>query len=214
MNRRTFLMSASALAVAGCAPSTSDDTDEIFERVRGGLLLVGVPKDYDNRYFFLIQNDQLTFGDVLRPDNRKNNVYTKLGYQFGSQVVIDGLVDIRFDFVMVCRRADGGVTLDARMRPIQHPTPAELVDGAILCSRHEPRTGIVWDTGLRPTLECRDERFLSKILGEAEIAHDADETEKRRAARREPGRGTRCVTVTDSGNSTAPASIGWPCSAT
>jgi hypothetical protein len=64
---------------------TSDDTDEIFERVRGGLLLVGVPKDYDNRYFFLIQNDQLTFGDVLRPDNRKNNVYTKLGYQYGSQ---------------------------------------------------------------------------------------------------------------------------------
>ena len=64
---------------------TSDDEDEAFERVRGGLLLVGVPKDYDNRWFFLLQDDQLTFGDTFRPDNRKNNVYTKVGYQHGTQ---------------------------------------------------------------------------------------------------------------------------------
>ena len=63
--------------------ASSDDKD--YERVRGGLLLVGVPKDYNNRYFFLVQNDQLTFGDTLRPDDRTSNIYTKIGYQYGTQ---------------------------------------------------------------------------------------------------------------------------------
>ncbi len=63
---------------------TSDSTKE-FERVRGGLLLVGVPKDYNNRWFALLQDDRLTFGDTDRPDNRKNNIYMKVGYQFGTQ---------------------------------------------------------------------------------------------------------------------------------
>ena len=65
------------------ASGNSDDND--YERVRGGLLLVGVPKDYNNRYFFLIQNDQLTFGDVMRPDNQTSNMYAKVGYQYGTQ---------------------------------------------------------------------------------------------------------------------------------
>lgn len=59
------------------------ESDE-YERVRGGLLLVGVPRDYDNRYFFLLQNDQLTFGDLNRPDNQTSNIYAKLGYQYGT----------------------------------------------------------------------------------------------------------------------------------
>lgn len=63
---------------------TSDDDDE-FERVRGALFLVGVPKDYNNRYFFLLENDRLTFGDTTRPDDKKNNIYMKLGYQYGTQ---------------------------------------------------------------------------------------------------------------------------------
>jgi hypothetical protein len=64
--------------------SSGSDDDE-YERVRGGLLLVGVPKDYNNRYFFLLQNDQLTFGDLNRPDNQTSNIYTKIGYQYGTQ---------------------------------------------------------------------------------------------------------------------------------
>jgi hypothetical protein len=63
---------------------TSGDDDTDYERVRGGLLLVGVPKSYDERYFFLLQNDQLTFGDVLRPDNQTSNIYAKIGYQYGT----------------------------------------------------------------------------------------------------------------------------------
>jgi hypothetical protein len=56
-----------------------------FERVRGGLLLVEFPRDYNNRYFWLVQDDRLTFGNVQDVDNRKNNIYTKVGYQYGTQ---------------------------------------------------------------------------------------------------------------------------------
>lgn len=66
-------------------PDLTSDDDQDFERVRGGLFLVGVPKDYNNRYFFLLQNDRLTFGDVNRPDDKKNNIYIKAGYQYGTQ---------------------------------------------------------------------------------------------------------------------------------
>jgi hypothetical protein len=59
-------------------------TDE-FERVRGGLLLLTFPRDYNHRYFTLLQDDRLTFGDVTRVDNRKNNIYTKFGYQYGTE---------------------------------------------------------------------------------------------------------------------------------
>jgi len=44
-----------------------------------------VPRDYNNRWYWLLQDDRLTFGDVTRTDNRKNNIYTKVGYQFGTQ---------------------------------------------------------------------------------------------------------------------------------
>ncbi|MEA2343273.1 MAG: hypothetical protein QOF63_1442, partial [Thermoanaerobaculia bacterium] len=59
-------------------------TDE-FQRVRGGLLQIEVPRDYNHRYFTLLQDDRLTFGDTTRVDNRKNNIYTKLGYQYGTE---------------------------------------------------------------------------------------------------------------------------------
>ena len=65
-------------------PDLASGTEE-FERVRGGLLLVGLPRDYANRYFFLLQDDSLSFGDTARPDNRKNNIYMKIGYQYGTQ---------------------------------------------------------------------------------------------------------------------------------
>jgi len=66
-------------------PDFGKTSTKEFERVRGGLLLFEVPHDYDNRYFWLLQDDRLTFGDPHDVDNRKNNVYTKIGYQFGTQ---------------------------------------------------------------------------------------------------------------------------------
>ncbi|MGA7615718.1 MAG: hypothetical protein WBX15_11135 [Thermoanaerobaculia bacterium] len=55
-----------------------------FDRVRGGLLLFELPRDFNNRYYLLIQLDGLSFGDVDNPDNNKSNLYTKLGYQYGT----------------------------------------------------------------------------------------------------------------------------------
>ncbi len=66
-------------------PDLGSSSDEEFERVRGGLFLVSIPKDYNHRYFFLAQDDQLTFGDLTRPDNRTSNIYAKVGYQYGTQ---------------------------------------------------------------------------------------------------------------------------------
>jgi hypothetical protein len=65
-------------------PDVGSSSQKVFERVRGGLLLFGIPKDYNNRYFLLLQDDRLTFG-INRPDNLKNNIYTKIGYQYGTQ---------------------------------------------------------------------------------------------------------------------------------
>ena len=66
-------------------PDIGSRSTQEFERVRGGLLLTEFPRDYNHRYFVLLQDDRLTFGDVTRVDNRKNNIYTKFGYQFGTQ---------------------------------------------------------------------------------------------------------------------------------
>jgi hypothetical protein len=63
----------------------SRGTSNEFERVRGGLLLLGFPRDYNRRYFWLLQDDRLTFGELTNVDNKKNNIYTKFGYQYGTQ---------------------------------------------------------------------------------------------------------------------------------
>lgn len=66
-------------------PDIGQGDSQEFERVRGGLLLAEVPRNYNNRYFWLLQDDRLTFGDVTKVDNRKNNIYTKLGWQYGTE---------------------------------------------------------------------------------------------------------------------------------
>ena len=66
-------------------PDVGQGSSQEFERTRGGLLLTEFPRDYNKRYFWLLQDDRLTFGDVTKVDNRKNNIYTKLGWQYGTE---------------------------------------------------------------------------------------------------------------------------------
>lgn len=66
-------------------PDVGSSSKKEFERVRGGLLLLGFPRDYNRRYFVLLQDDRLTFGDPTNIDNKQNNIYTKIGYQYGTQ---------------------------------------------------------------------------------------------------------------------------------
>jgi len=66
-------------------PNIGSSSTQEFQRVRGGLILTEFPRNYNHRYFWLLQDDRLTFGDVTTVDNRKNNIYTKIGYQYGTQ---------------------------------------------------------------------------------------------------------------------------------
>jgi hypothetical protein len=66
-------------------PNIGATSTQEFQRTRGGLILAEFPRDYNRRYFWLLQDDRLTFGDTTFVDNRKNNVYTKVGIQFGTQ---------------------------------------------------------------------------------------------------------------------------------
>lgn len=66
-------------------PEIGEQSKVEFERVRGGLLLIGIPRDYNTRYFVLLQDDRLTFGDLTNVDNKRNNIYTKIAYQFGTK---------------------------------------------------------------------------------------------------------------------------------
>src|SRR5207244_5633545 len=66
-------------------PDMGQEGSQELQLVRGGLLLTEFPRDYNKRYFWLLQDDRLTFGDVTKVDNRKNNIYTKLGWQYGTE---------------------------------------------------------------------------------------------------------------------------------
>lgn len=81
---RTFTYKIGVFDTLQFPDVVSRDSQE-FERVRGGLLLLEFPRDYNHRYFWLVQDDRLTFGDITRTDNRKNNIYTKVAYQYGTQ---------------------------------------------------------------------------------------------------------------------------------
>src|SRR4029079_9528391 len=65
-------------------PLTKEEAQP-FERIRGGLLLFEFPRNYNNRYYWLLQDDRLTFGSINNDDDKKNNVYTKVSYQYGTE---------------------------------------------------------------------------------------------------------------------------------
>ena len=81
---RNFTYKISVFDSIGFPDVTGASASE-FERTRGGLFLMEFPRDYDHRYFWLVEDDRLTFGDVSNVDNKRNNVYTKVSYQYGTQ---------------------------------------------------------------------------------------------------------------------------------
>ncbi len=82
---RTFTYRLAVFDSIGFPQLGSSGSSGDFQRTRGALALFGLPRDYNHRYFWLLQDDRLTFGDTTNVDNRKNNVYTKIGYQYGTQ---------------------------------------------------------------------------------------------------------------------------------
>jgi hypothetical protein len=58
---------------------------------------------------------------------------------------------------------------------LERAIAADAVDGAVACRRQEPRSRIRGSTFARPTLGRDRERLLGGLLGEVEVAEEADE---------------------------------------
>ena len=76
-----------------------------------------------------------------------------------------GLVAARVEFV---------AQLD--VFPLDAFVTAEVVERAVLGDRHQPRAGIARHAFGRPLFERGDQRVMREILGQADVADDADET--------------------------------------
>ena len=63
----------------------------------------------------------------------------------------------------------------------QDPCPPESVDGAAPGGGRDPGAGVVGDAIARPVLERRHERVLDRVLGQVEVAEDADQAGERAA---------------------------------
>jgi hypothetical protein len=57
----------------------------------------------------------------------------------------------------------------------QASVPAQPIECAIASGRRDPCRGVPWDAADRPRVERTDEGILNSLLGEVEIAQDADE---------------------------------------
>jgi hypothetical protein len=76
-----------------------------------------------------------------------------------------------------CRqlRLDRGVPGELLGLVTQPATPAQAVDRPVPGGRRDPRAGIGGDAPVGPDLEGRDEGVLDRLLGEVEVAEDADQ---------------------------------------
>ena len=86
------------------------------------------------------------------------------------------------------RRLDGReLRLDRRSRAeligllAQPPAAAQPVDRPVARGRRDPRPGVGGHAAVRPGLERGDERVLDGLLGEVEVAEDADQRRDRPA---------------------------------
>jgi hypothetical protein len=102
-----------------------------------------------------------------------------------QSVVADGHVRVA---PSALRRLDAGeLRLDRRVACqftglLPQPTAsAQPVDGPVPRGRRDPGARVVRYTPNRPCLERGDERFLDGLLGEVEVAEDADERRDRAA---------------------------------
>ena len=76
----------------------------------------------------------------------------------------------------------GGVTCrvgeplrELGLRPVEPRPSAHRVDGLEAAGRDEPRPGLLGDSFLRPALHRRREGVVERLLGEVEVAEEADQ---------------------------------------
>ena len=88
-------------------------------------------------------------------------------------IVRDGAV---VDLVLLARGHERLQLAHLVLEPAGAPDP---VDRLVPGRRRDPRTGVAGQPALRPDLERDQERVLDRLLGEVEVAEDADERRDR-----------------------------------
>jgi hypothetical protein len=76
---------------------------------------------------------------------------------------------------------DGGLVREQRPLLLEAPGPAEPIDRPIARRGRDPGTRVVGHAVARPAFEGDDERLLDRLLGEVEVAEDADKGRDRAA---------------------------------
>jgi hypothetical protein len=69
----------------------------------------------------------------------------------------------------------GGKPLQLAQLVLVAALAAQAVDGAIARRAHDPGAGAAGQAVARPALQCDHERVLDRLLGEVEVAEDADQ---------------------------------------
>jgi hypothetical protein len=85
-------------------------------------------------------------------------------------VVLDALFFPRRGVIDGSLESLGGV-----VQRLESRAPADAVDGLETPGRHQPRPGIGRDAVVRPLLERRAEGLVQRLLGEVEVAEQADQ---------------------------------------
>ena len=78
-------------------------------------------------------------------------------------------------------RLDGGLARELVRLVPEPPAAAQSIDRPVACGRRDPGARVVRYAAGRPHLERRDERLLDGLLGEIEVAEDANERRDRPA---------------------------------
>jgi hypothetical protein len=94
------------------------------------------------------------------------------GEDQAQPVVVDAVIG-RVEHVAVLLEQREGREL--RPAHLQAGTAAEQIDGLVTRGAHEPRAGVAGNAGARPARERGRERLLHHVLGEVEVAEEANQ---------------------------------------
>ena len=87
---------------------------------------------------------------------------------FVADIVIERGVEIRHDLLVLLHLAN-----DHLVFVVKHPAAAQVIERPTFSRCHQPRAGALGDARFRPSLQRRNQCFLSEILGQRHIAQQS-----------------------------------------
>jgi len=89
-----------------------------------------------------------------------------------ADVIVEGSVEIFHQDLASTHLAGIEFATEFLVLALEPRVSAEVINRAMLGSRHKPSARVVRDARLRPLFERGNESILCKILGHTDIAHD------------------------------------------